>query len=175
MNYEDAERAIVDRLNNHFQTIGKSNVFVAALMPETEADAKEYESLFPKSCVAVQYLDSSYQRPDSLRIVKQNEAVTFRVLFECRKLRGESGFYLMKDEVKLSLIGFRMANADQLFISGFGKQQFENGAWVPYLDFECKTMNVQIIEESESIGGNFTGLELEPKVFTNEFQTGVFQ
>jgi len=170
MNYEVGENEIVTRLNAHFVAIGKADKFIAALMPETEAEATEYEQNFPKTCVAVQYLDSDYQRPSSLGIVKQDEVVTFRLLFEGRKKRGVDGVTKMIVETKLSLIGFRLSDADQLFVSGNGNQQFSEGVWVPYLDFQCKTVNVQAFTEPDAIGGLLNGIDFGPTEFGPEFQ-----
>lgn len=174
MNYGNAENEIVVRLNTHFATKGIDEFFVAAVMPETEDEANEFEKLFPRARVAVEYTESNYQRPSSLRIVRQEETLRFRLLFESRKLRGEGGLYTMMQEVKLSLIGFRLTDCDELFVVGYGKQQYESGVWLPYLDFETKTLNAQAFQPEELIfGQQLKGVNTTtpPVVLSNEFNS----
>jgi hypothetical protein len=159
MNYGIAEQEIADKLNAHFLTIGMFEKFSAAVMPETDAQAKAFEALYPKSRVAVEFIDSNFQNPDTLSIVKQNETPKFRLLFEGQKMRGIDGLFSMIEEAKLCLLGYRLANTDPLYITGYGKLQFEPGIWLPYLDFECKTMNIQLNQCPDPVlGGSFQGI-----------------
>lgn len=174
MNYGIAENEIVTRLNAFFLEKGSNGYFVAALMPETEQEAKDFEKLFPKSRVAVERLKSEYAKNSSLQLVTQSETVTFRLLFEGKVLRGEKGLYAMMEQTKLSLIGFKLSNSDELTVSSEGKEQFESGVWLPYIDFECKTMNVQAFDPSEAaVGGALVGLITPNDQFSTELESSV--
>ncbi len=178
MNYGVAEIEIVTRLNEHFTAKGLDDRFVAVVMPETEEEAKELNKLFPKTTVAVEYVESNYQKPSSLKITKQEETLRFRLLMEGRKKRGQDGLFLIEEEVKLSLIGFRLTHTDELYVSGSGNQQFQSGVWLPYLDFECQSVNVQafqplVLPGEEILGGPLVGLITPNDQFLTEFENSM--
>lgn len=171
MNYEAVEQELATRLNAHFLENGMDEFFVAAVMPETEADAKAYEALFPKATVAIEYQESNYQSSNGLGHVKQDESVRFRLLCEARKMRGPQGLFTLIRECKNSLIGYRVqGSTNGLTVVNVGRQQFDSGVWLPYIDFECKTLNVQAFEDSDEVGGPFNLISYPNKTFGTEFE-----
>lgn len=168
MNYELAEQSIVDRLNAWFGQKGLDVFFVAAVMPDTEQDLKDFEKNFTKARVAVEYQDSNYKFSNGLGCVKQDESVRFRLLYEARKMRGQGGLFTMLLETKNALIGFRLpGSTNALTVAGSGKQFFETGIALPYLDIQCDTVNVQAWEEDEEVGGPFVGIGFPNEQFSN--------
>jgi hypothetical protein len=153
MNYGDAEIEISQRINDKFLELNLSDKFFAAPMPETDKEMKDFEAHINKACVAVEYLDSSFEPRSDLGAVRQAETVRFRLIFSGRRMRGAGGLHTMENFVKQFLIGYKLTDADPLTIAGKGKTQFEPGAWMPHLDFECKTMNVQVVEYGEAVLG----------------------
>lgn len=156
MNYGIAEQEIVDRLNSQIALNNASNLYEAVLMPETNADYISFSKKFTKARVAVQFIDSTPQFTDSINVVSQEETVRFRLSFEAKKLRGAGNLYALQEMVKLVLIGYKLSNAiSRLTYVKYGLLDFEQGAWQPYFEFECKFVNVQTFDESdEVIGGN---------------------
>jgi hypothetical protein len=170
MNYEAVEQELVTRLNGHFIANEIDQYFIAAVMPDTEADAKAFEALFPKSTVAVEYKESNYQKSNGLGHVKQDESVRFRLLCEARKMRGPGGLFTLIRECKNSLIGYRVqGSTNGLTVVNVGQQQFESGVWLPYIDIECNTLNVQAFEDSDEIGGPFKSITYPNEQFSSEF------
>lgn len=179
MNYGAAEKEIVDRLNQQIALNNASNLYEAALMPETNAEQISFYKNFTKARVAVEFIDSTPQQTNSINVVSQEETVRFRLTFEARKLRGPGNLYALLELVKLVLIGYQLTNAiSRLTYVKYGLLDFEQGAWQPYFEFECKFVNVQVIDESdEIIGGNIQKITFPPdlimgefsKDFTNEF------
>lgn len=170
MNYESGERQIVDRLNAHFVENGIDKYFVAALMPETEQDAKDFEALYPKGRIAVEYQESNYQPSSSLTVIKQDENVRFRLLFEAKKQRGIDGLFTMLEESKKALIGFRLIGSNNaLAVAGSGKLMFDDIA-LPYIEFDCRVVNIQSEdpEDSDAIGGFFKNISFPNDQFASE-------
>lgn len=178
MNYGTAENEIVTRLNTYFTTNDVDNLYEAALMPETEAEFKTFYANFTKARAAVQFIDTSPQPSQSISSTVQEEIVRFRLCFEARKLRGAGGLYNMMELVKLSLIGYKLTNCDRLSLVKYGLLEFEQGAWQPYYEFECKTMNVQTFNDfaDDEPYGNFPPqVQTQPEQFTNEFSENTFE
>lgn len=161
MNYGTAEQEIVERINDYITGIDKDEFYEASLIPETEAQFTEFYSKFTKARVAAQYIDSQYDPGSAVGIVSQEEKVRFRLTFEARKLRGEGGLYNLMEITKLALVGYRLSHADRLTLVKYGLLEFEQGAWQPYLEFECKTMNIQVEDDltEEAIGGGFQSVD----------------
>lgn len=182
MNYGDAETEIVNRLTGYIAIVGKTEFYNVALAPENEAQFKEYESKFGIARATVQYVDSDYSGNNSSGIICQEETVKFRVQFEFRKLRGDGGLYGFIEITKRALLGWRMQHADKLEISGFGNFEMEPNVWAPWLEFKCKTLNVQSHnEDDEVIGGPLQGItflnndeEFSPSV-SDEFNQLFFE
>lgn len=156
MNYGTAEQEIVNRLNAFIADQGMQTFFEAALQPETEAEFRTFYANFTKSRVAVQYIDSSFNPSSSNGIIVQEEKPKFRLTYEARKLRGEGGLYNMQELVVHALLGWRLTNADRLYLVKYGMLEFEQNAWQPYHEFECKTLLSQKHDDytDESFGGN---------------------
>jgi hypothetical protein len=171
MNYGLAENEIAQLINSKFSELGLSEKFFAAAMPETNKEMKDFEAQLMKTRVAVEYVDSEFESPSDLGAVRQGETVRFRLIFDGERMRGEDGLFSMMDYVKKFLIGYRLTDCDPLTISAYGKTQFEPGVWMPHIEFECKTMNVQVVEYDLDgiIGGPFTGIPQTPEGLTGEF------
>lgn len=148
MNYGIAEQEIVSRLTAFIAEQGKENLYEAALMPETEQQYTEFYSKFTKTRVVVQYIDSQYDPGNSAGVMVQEERARFRLTYEGRKLRGEGGIHNLMELSKLALVGYRLSNSDRISVAKYGLLEFEQGAWQPYLEFECKTLNVQLEDDN---------------------------
>jgi hypothetical protein len=159
MNYGIAEQEIVARITAYITELGKTDLYEAAVIPETEQQYTEFYSNFTKARVAVQYVDSQYDAGSSTGIALQEEKAKFRLTYEARKLRGEGGLYNLMEVTKLALVGYRPSNADRLTVAKYGLLEFEQGAWQPYLEFECKTLNVQLENDGVEppLGGPMQG------------------
>lgn len=155
MNYGVAEQEIVNRLNAFIGEQGKTNYYEAALMPETEQQFTEFYSKFTKARIVVQFIDSQYDQGNSTGIVVQEERARFRLTYEARKLRGEGGIHNLMELSKLALVGYRLTDSDRMIVVKYGLLEFEQGAWQPYLEFECKTLNVQLEDDNSDpvLGG----------------------
>lgn len=168
MNYGTAEQEIVTRLNGYIVAKGKTAFYEAVLQPETEQQYADFYSKFTKARTAVQYIDSDYQQNSSTGLAVQEEVVRFRLTFEARKLRGEGGIYNFMELTKLALVGFRLSDSDRLTLSKYGLLEFEQGGWQPYLEFECKTLNVQDFDDNELpvLGGPMQGIQVVQELST---------
>lgn len=160
MNYGMAEQEIVDQITAHITELGKTDLYEAMVIPETEQQYMDFYSNFTKARVAVQYIDSQYNPGNSSGIGLQEERVRFRLTYEAKKLRGDGGIYNLIEITKQALIGFRPSDADRMTVSKYGLLEFEQGAWQPYLEFECKTLNVQTWDDNTepSLGGSIQGI-----------------
>lgn len=155
MNYAIAEQEIVNRLTAFIADQGKADFYEAALMPETENQYTEFYSKFTKARVVVQYVDSQYEPGNSTGVMVQEERARFRLTYEARKLRGDGGVHNLMELTKLALVGFRLSDSDRISVAKYGLLEFEQGAWQPYLEFECKTLNVQLEDDNSDppLGG----------------------
>lgn len=148
MNYGAAEQEIVDRLNTQIAANNVADLYEAVLMPETTADFRDFYAKFTKARAAVQFVESIPQPTNATGPVTQEETVRFRISFEAKKLRGAGGLYALFDLVKLVLIGFRLTNAfTRLTFAKYALQEYEQGAWQPYFEFECNCANVQSFDD----------------------------
>jgi hypothetical protein len=155
MNYGTAEQEIVSRLTAYIAEEGKTAFYEAALMPETEQQYTEFYSKFTKARVVVQYVDSQYDPGSSTGMMVQGERVRFRLTYEAKKLRGDGGIHNLMELSKLALVGYRLSDSDRISVAKYGLLEFEQGAWQPYLEFECKTLNVQLGDDNSgpALGG----------------------
>ncbi|MCG2614893.1 Gp37 family protein [Terrimonas sp. NA20] len=161
MDYSIAEVEIVALINQRIQELAKGEAFAASVMPDTVADAKEYEKLFPRTVVAITYYDSNYESPSATGdATVQMEEVTFRALFEGQKRNGPDGVSALRALVKSALLGKRITNCEKFIISGNGNQQFDGGEWVPYLDFQTKTVNIEERVEQDLLGPEFKDISI---------------
>lgn len=158
MNYGLVEEEISQRINYKFNELDLCEKFFAAPMPDTEKEAKDFERQIQKTRVAVEYIDSDFSANSGMGAVRQEETAKFRLLFDGRKMRGEDGLFSMMDYVKKFIVGFAPSNGDAFTISAFGKLHFEPGVWMPYLDVETKTMNVQTEAFEPATGGSFKSI-----------------
>lgn len=156
MNYGTAEQEIVNRLNTFIADQGKTAFYEAVLMPETEQQYTEFYSKFTKARVVVQYIDSQYDPGRSTGTMVQEERVRFRLTYEAKKLRGDGGIHNLMELSKLALVGYKLSDSDRIAVAKYGLLEFEQGAWQPYLEFECKTLNVQL--EDDNTGPALGGL-----------------
>lgn len=156
MNYGTAESEIVDRLNEQIALNNATALYEAVLMPETNAEFDSFYQKFTKARVAVQFIDSTPQQTNSINAISQEEIVRFRLTLDARKLRGPGNLFALMELVKLVLIGYQLSDAiSRLSYVKYGLLDFEQGGWQPYLEFECRFVNVQTIDESDpAIGGN---------------------
>lgn len=148
MNYGTAEQEIVNRLTAFIAGQGKSDFYEAALMPETEQQYTEFYSKFTKARVVVQYVDSQFDSGSSTGMMVQEERVRFRLTYEAKKLRGDGGVHNLMELSKLALVGYRLSDSDRISVARYGLLEFEQGAWQPYLEFECKTVNAQLEDDN---------------------------
>lgn len=155
MNYGAAEQELVNRINAFISDEGKTAYYEAALMPETEHQFAEFYSNWTKARAAVQYVDSEYDSGRSTGIMVQEEKARFRLTYETRKLRGDGGLYNLMELTKLALIGYKPTDGDRMTVYKYGMLEFEQGAWQPYLEFECNVLNVQLEDDNTdpAIGG----------------------
>ena len=155
MNYGTAEQEIVDRLTAFIAERGKAAFYEASLMPETEQQYAEFYSKFTKARIVVQYVGSQYDSGNSTSMTVQEETAKFRLTFEAKKLRGDGGIHNLMEISKLALIGYKLSDSDHMTVTKYGLLEFEQGAWQPYLEFECKTLNVQLGDDSSepALGG----------------------
>lgn len=171
MNYGLAEVEIAQRINERFTALGLQAKFFAAPMPETDTEAKEFEAQVSKALCAVEFLDSTYDGNTALGCVRQFEHVKFRLNFQAKKLRGSEGLYTMVEHVKKFLIGYELTNAEPMTVSAYGKLQFEPGVWLPFLEMECKTLNVQDFAEPDGELLKKVDFYSNPQVFGEEYST----
>jgi hypothetical protein len=178
MNYGTAETEIVARINEQIVANNATSLYEAVLMPETEAEYKTFYSKFTKARVAVQFIDSLPQLSNSTNKVAQEEIVRFRLSFEAKKLRGAGGLYAFMQLVKLILIGHKLTDAiDRLTLVKYGLLEFEQGAWQPYFEFECKFVNAQSFDDfSDDVpfGSYPITVSFPPEAFSDNF-TSQFQ
>jgi hypothetical protein len=160
MNYGTAEQDIVNKITAYITSIGQTDLYEAALIPETEQQYTDFYSNFTKARVAVQYVDSQYDPGSSAGIGLQEERARFRLTYEARKLRGDGGIYNLMEITKLALVGFRPTDADRMTLAKYGLLEFEQGAWQPYLEFECRALNVQVDDDNSdpALGGPVQGV-----------------
>lgn len=175
MNYGAVEIEIAARLTQRFADLNLSEKFHAAPMPETQNETTAFQAQAQKACVAVEFLDCNFGPDKGLGLVAQDETLKFRLYFEARKMRGVDGLYAMVDHVKKFLVGYKPTDCDPITLAAYGKLQFEPSVWMPYLDIQTQTMNVQTVDSSEVLGGPFMGLLEEgqaedlPEQLTEEF------
>lgn len=167
MNYEALETEIVERLNAKFNEYGTASGMVAIMLPETEA---QFTQEIEKSRATVAYYGSTWQGPASVNAVSQEETLTIRVLLEARKLRGPNGIYAFGNLIKKILTGYRPQGAERLYPVKYDLDSGEHNNYMPYLDFECRSIAVQNLPEDEVLIG--TGLK---KVSVGGQQTEVIE
>lgn len=144
MDYEIAENEIVTRINEQIALNGVSNLYMADLMPETLAEFKTLYAKINKARAAVQFIDSKPLPSNNLGLITQEEIVKFRLSFDAKRLRGPGGLYAMQRLVKLVLIGWKLTDAiTPLTYVAYDMLQVEQNSFQPYLEFECKFVNVQ--------------------------------
>jgi len=171
MNYEAAELEIVNWLNEQFALNGVANLYEAALIPQTENEARTFYNTFSKARIAVGLIDLVPQPSTGGDIVTQEEIVRFRLTFEARKLRGAGGLYALIKLAKICLIGYRLTDAiNKLSLSKYGLLDFEQNGIQPYYEFECKIVNTQWFNDNPDdvpFGDGPTKIEFPADVYEN--------
>lgn len=156
MNYGQAETEIANHLNQRFSENNQSNLYKASPIPETEAEGNAWYSQINIARVSVEYLESTYDPDTGNDIARIVERARFRTVFESRKRRGAGGVYTLLELTKLYLIGFKPSNADRLTVTRFGLLEVSENAFQMFLEFECRTLNIQSETTDEIIiGGPF--------------------
>lgn len=164
MNYGIAETEIKQRLQTYFasQQLGGNPLTdscEAFEMPESPDQYNQLVADLTKAKAIVQYSESTYGPVKAADVVVQDETMTFRILFEFKRMRGANGLYTIMEYTKKALLGWRLSSSDKMYISKYGLQQYQDGVFQPYLDFSCKTMLTQTIDESEpTLGDELKGL-----------------
>jgi hypothetical protein len=155
MNYEALEIEIANRLNAKFVQLGLAVSMEAIVVPETEG---ELTQAFVKSRATVGYLGSTWKFPASTTTITQEETVTVRVVMETRKLRGVAGLYNFGEIIKNTITGYKPQGAERLFPVKYDMQDSEQNSFMPYIDFECRSVTVQAIPEDDPIIGAGLGV-----------------
>jgi hypothetical protein len=154
MDYGQAEQTISQYLNDKFAEMELANLFFVAPMPESDKEMKDFEKQIDKTRCAVEYFESNFDNSSDLGCIKQMETAKFRLLFDGRKFRGEGGIFRMEFLVKQFLVGYELPDADKMTIAASGKLEYSPDMWLRFIDFECRTMNVQT-NQNDAIGGPF--------------------
>ncbi|WP_153799071.1 Gp37 family protein [Foetidibacter luteolus] len=162
MNYEVAELEIAARINEKLIAAGLQGSFVAVAIPDTEKAAQDVEKDIERGRVIVEHVDSTFDPDQGTDVSIVSERVKFRLSFLARSLRGPVSVYKLVELCKLYLVGFKLSNSERLVPVKHGRQQVEENQYQVYLEFECKTLNVQVDETPEpAIGGPLSGISWE--------------
>lgn len=139
MNYETLEGYIVARLAAFLQ----SNAEIIPL-PEMDPDVK-LPSI--KGKITVAYNGSDYEGSETSDFVVQPEKISFQVIVQSRKLRGNTGVYTLLSGIQTAILGWKTPVTDKI---QFGQAKYvahENGVWVYSLTLS--TMSVAIEEPDD--------------------------
>lgn len=171
MNYGVAETEIAERITSFIESKGKSSLYEACVFPDSNKTYEDFLHNFTKARVSVEMIEVLPEPANGIGFISQNETVRFRTIFEARKLRGEGGVYDLQELVKWALVGWRLSDSiNKLTISRYGLLEFEQNRIQPYMEFECKAVNVQSFQDifpgDEPLSQN-NGIQ----VFTQEFDS----
>lgn len=151
MNYGDAEEEIAQRLNSKFEASGISDLYLAAPVPETEAEARSWYNKIDIARASIEYIDSTYDPDTGNDTAHVVERARFKITFESRKRRGPGGVYKLMELAKLFLNGFKPSNADRLTPVKFERFIVDENAVQLSIDFECRTLNVELDPSEPSL------------------------
>ena len=164
INYGQLEAELSDRLNAYFVANAVDNLFAAYPIPQNESEVKRD---IEKGRVWVQYHTSDYIPSASISAVSHRETITIRLIFAVSNLRNADGFYNLINNVKTSLLGYQPQGCSlRLTISKYASVEYDNNAILNVLEMQTETVNVQIPEEPNYIGGQFTGLTTIDEPYT---------
>jgi hypothetical protein len=121
MDYEIAEAEIVTKL----QPLTTVNIDVAVL-PETEDALKK---VIQKPKIYVSYNGTDFNIPTGLGRIVHGCKISFEIVVQSTKLRGDSGIYRILNLLKLSLVGFEPTELTKLFLTEEKILSYENGIW----------------------------------------------
>lgn len=151
MNYELIEEQIRERLAT---VMGHGYTVVA--LPEVEEDLKR---LIDKPKVTVSYKGSDFGtmgRSDQAEVVSlgavivHKEVLTFDIVMQAKKLRGEYGLYGMIPMAQNALMGFMPDDCEKMYILKFGYVTFEQGIWTYCLKMATTSIRVEDAEYSNA-------------------------
>lgn len=125
MNYEELENSIIARLS----ALELAGIDVIAL-PETD------DVLKPSSGgkVTVAYLSSEFDSSVTTDIVSQPENITFQIIIQSRKLRGNIGIYNIVKSIQQLLLGWQTVSSGKITYSKVVYDAHENGIWTYHVD-----------------------------------------
>lgn len=125
--YEDYENGFVNRLN-------MSGVEVSAL---PTVDALNDPRPATRPTLYVMYNGSSYSDPENMAATTQKETLNFEVFIKAKSRRGKNGIFVVSEEVKGRLMGWRPAGAiTPVILSSFGYVAGNQNNWQYMLTFE---------------------------------------
>jgi hypothetical protein len=131
MNYETVENDILSRLASII-SIEK------IVLPENQTDHKNANR------ITVAYKNSKYEDTVSTQFVGQEETANFKIIIQCRKLRGADGIYTYMASVRRWLLGYKPTDCTgklQMVDSGFVDDV--DGQWTYVLTMSTKGMAIE--------------------------------
>ncbi|UAY56262.1 Gp37 family protein [Arachidicoccus terrestris] len=188
MNYGTAEEEISDRLNEKFIAYAADfldevslsetgykgqpvSEFMEALpIPDTEKDFDKLKAKSDRGLVIAEYIDGTFDPDKGNDTARIMERARFRIIFSSPRRRGPYGIYTLIELVKLYLTGFAPSNADRLTPTKPGRIETENNAFQYYLEFECRTYNMQqeYTDPEETIGEQLKRVAAEEEFTFND-------
>ncbi len=144
MNYEQVEEDIRARLHN---AIGSTCKVIA--IPETE---EEFKRPITKPQITVSYNGSDFGtmgRMDKAEIrtlgdaITHREVLSFHVMLQSKKLRGEVGLYKIISDTLRLLTGYAPFECDRLYVTKFGFVDYKEGIWSYNLQMAATSILVQ--------------------------------
>lgn len=125
-------------------------------------DEQEILPSFGKRQIIVAFSSEDADADENTSVVIQNTHVTFAVLLQGKKLRGDTGLYELAEAVKLALTGFIPTDCRELTYDSHKFVKNEKKVFEYLLNFKTQGTRVQNISEDTVGAGAFQGATYIP-------------
>lgn len=132
--YEDLENVIVERLK--MPGVEVSALPVVDVLNDPRPTAKPY--------LYIMYNGSMFGDPDNMATIAQKETLNFEIFIKAKSRRGKNGVFMVSEEVKGRLMGWRPDGAiTPVTLSSFGYVAGNQNNWQYMLSFTFDRYAVQ--------------------------------
>lgn len=140
MNFETVENDIVTKLGT---IITDPNI---TIIPVPEEDTEILPG-YGKRQIIVAFASEEADADENTSVVIQNTHITFSLLLQGKKLRGDSGLYPLAEVVKATLAGFKPTDCRELTYAAHRFLKNDKKVFEYVLDFKTQCTRVQDITE----------------------------
>lgn len=93
--------------------------------------------------VTVAYLSSDFDPSVTTDVVAQPEKITFQIVIQSRKLRGNTGIYNVLKSVKTLLLGWKTITTDKIHFSKAVYDAHENSVWTYHINLTTENLAIE--------------------------------